>query len=129
MKIELINPQIGEPTLVALCGSVECGFASPAQEYTAEALDLNHLLLKNKTATFFAWARGLSMKNAGIDDGDLLVIDKSLTPQNNSITICMIDGEFTCKRISCSDDGRLFLIPDNADFKRIEVKEGNNFAV
>ncbi len=129
MEITLLNPQVEEPAVAALCGAIACGFPSPAQDYVAEELDLNQLLLKNKTSTFFAWAKGLSMKNAGIDEGDLLIIDKSVTPQNNSITICIIDGEFTCKRICRSDDGRLFLMPGNADFKRIEVKEGHNFAV
>lgn len=129
MEITLINPKMEEPASAAICGSVACGFPSPAQDYAVEELDLNELLLKNKTSTFFAWAKGLSMKNAGIDEGDLLVIDKSLMPQNNSITICIIDGEFTCKRLSRSEDGRLFLVSENADFKRIEVKEGNNFAV
>ena len=129
MELTLINPKTETPASIAVCGSVACGFPSPAQDYTVEELDLNELLLRNKTSTFFAWAKGLSMKNAGIDEGDLLIIDKSVQPQNNSITICIIDGEFTCKRLSCSEDGRLFLVPDNADFKRIEVKEGNNFAV
>lgn len=125
----MLNPKTEEPAFGTLCGAVACGFPSPAQDYVAEELDLNQLLLKNKTSTFFAWAKGMSMKNAGIDEGDLLIIDKALRPQNNSIAICIIDGEFTCKRISLSEDGRLFLAPENADFKRIEVKEGHNFTV
>jgi DNA polymerase V len=78
------------------------------------SLDLNKILIKNPISTFYGRVKGVSMKDAGIDDGDLLVIDKSLEYRNNAFAVCCLNGEFTLKRIKVKDK-RLFLVPANSD--------------
>ena len=78
---------------------ISAGFPSPADDFIELSIDLNKQFIKNKDTTFFARVKGHSMKNVGIFDGDLLIIDKSLELQNNKIAICQIECEFTIKRI------------------------------
>jgi DNA polymerase V len=107
---------------------ISAGFPSPADDFIELSIDLNKTLIKNKDTTFFAKVKGHSMKNAGIYDGDLLVIDKSLEPQNNKIAICQIDGEFTVKRIKIEKDV-VWLIAENEDYKPIKVTPENEFMI
>jgi len=107
---------------------VSAGFPSPAEDYVELALDLNKELVKHPAATFYARVKGSSMIEAGIEDGDLLVIDKALEPKDGSIAVCYIDGEFTVKRLAVQDDG-VFLVPANAEFKPIRITEENEFLV
>ncbi|NLI55538.1 translesion error-prone DNA polymerase V autoproteolytic subunit [bacterium] len=86
-------------------------------------LDLNDLVIKHPQATFFVRVSGNSMINAGIKDGDILVIDKSLEPVEGKIVIANVDGEFVLKRIR-KKGGKLYLYPENSDFNPIEIKEG-----
>ena len=74
---------------------VRAGFPSPAQDYMTDSIDLNRELIRHPATTFYARASGDSMKDCGIDDGDLLVIDKALEPQDGDIVVAFIDGEFT----------------------------------
>ena len=85
-------------------------------------------MVKNKEATFFARVSGQSMIGAGLDDNDLLVIDRSIEPQNNKIAVCFIDGEFTVKRLLIKK-GKLWLQPENSEFKAIEVTNENEFVI
>ena len=107
---------------------ISAGFPSPADDYIELTIDLNRELIKNKDSTYFARVKGHSMKNAGIYDGDLLVIDKSLEPTNNKIAVCQIDGEFTIKRIKIEKD-IVWLIAENEDYKPIMVTPENDFMV
>lgn len=107
---------------------ISAGFPSPADDFIELSIDLNKTLIKNKDTTFFAKVKGHSMKNAGINDGDLLVIDKSLEPQNNRIAICQIDGEFTVKRVKI-EDNVVWLMAENEDYKPIRVTEENEFMI
>jgi DNA polymerase V len=107
---------------------ISAGFPSPADDFIELSIDLNKTLIKNKDTTFFAKVKGHSMKNAGIFDGDLLVIDKSLEPQNGKIAICQIDGEFTVKRIK-KEENIVWLIAENEDFKPIKVTEENDLMI
>ncbi len=107
---------------------VSAGFPSPAEDYVELALDLNKELVKHPAATFYARVKGNSMVDAGIEDGDLLVIDKALEPKDGSIAVCYIDGEFTVKRLAVQDDG-IYLVPANAEFKPIRITEENEFLV
>ncbi|HHU51863.1 MAG TPA: translesion error-prone DNA polymerase V autoproteolytic subunit [Firmicutes bacterium] len=107
---------------------IVAGFPSPAEDYVEAMLDLNQLLIKNPSATFYGRVKGTSMKDAGVDDGDLLVIDKSLTYRNNALAVCFLNGEFTLKRIKKEGD-TLLLMPANPDFQPILVKEDADFAV
>ena len=107
---------------------ISAGFPSPADDFIELTIDLNKHLIKHKDSTFFAKVKGHSMKDAGIFDGDLLVIDKSLSPEDGKIAICQIDGEFTVKRIAIKKDG-VYLIPENKEFKPIQIKEENELII
>ena len=109
-------------------GGISAGFPSPASDYLDIAIDLNKELIKNPSATFLGRVKGLSMKDAGIDDQDILVVDKSLEPQNGKVAVCCIDGEFTLKRINIRKK-EIFLMPANTDFQPIRVTEDNDFLI
>jgi len=78
---------------------VQCGFPSPAADYVEQRIDLNELLIHHPSATYFVKAAGDSMIEAGISDGDLLVVDSSRTADHGDIVIAAVDGEFTVKRL------------------------------
>lgn len=103
---------------------VAAGFPSPADEHVESQLDLNEHLIKHPAATFFARASGNSMVNAGIYENDILIVDRSLTPDHGKIVVAVLDGQLTVKRLH-KKDGKLLLMPENPDFKPIEVKEGS----
>ena len=107
---------------------IKAGFPSPADDFLDVSIDLNKELIKNPPATFFGRVNGDSMKDLGIDDGDLLVIDKSLEPANGKIAVCFIDGEFTLKKIQLEKDF-VWLVPANEKYKAIKVTEDNDFVV
>lgn len=107
---------------------ISAGFPSPADDFIELRIDLNKELIKHKDSTFFAKVKGNSMKNAGIFDGDLLIIDKSLEPQDGKIAICQIDGDFTVKRIKKENDV-VWLIAENEDYKPIKVTEENELMI
>lgn len=109
-------------------GGIKAGFPSPAADFEDDKISLDKVLVKNHLATFYAKADGNSMTGAGIDNGDIMVIDRSLEPTDNKIAVCCIDGEFTVKRIKIEKDG-LYLIPENAAFEPIKITEDNLFIV
>lgn len=94
---------------------VAAGFPSPAAGEINGSLDLNHLCIKHPAATYYIRARGESMVNAGIDDGDLLVVDRSLTPRNGDIIIAELEGAFTVKYYEKTGT-QVRLIPANPKF-------------
>lgn len=104
------------------------GFPSPAIDFMEKNIDLNTALCKNPLATFYIKVKGNSMIDADINDKDVLVVDRSLEPQNNKIAICFIDGEFTVKRIQLEQDC-LYLIPQNPNFPSIKVTEANQLII
>jgi DNA polymerase V len=108
--------------------SVNAGFPSPAEDFAETHLDIYKKIVKNPSSTFLVKARGESMIEKGINDGDILVVDKSLEPQNNSIIIAYIDGEFTVKRFFKKKD-KIFLFPANKDYNPITVTSKNDFLV
>ncbi|MCG9911330.1 MAG: translesion error-prone DNA polymerase V autoproteolytic subunit [Flavobacteriales bacterium] len=107
---------------------ISAGFPSPALDFVDISIDLNRHLIKHPSATFYGRVKGLSLKNAGIDDGDLLVIDRSLEPKNGKIAVCFIDGEFTAKRIKKTAN-ELWLMPENEAFQPIKIEEGNTLII
>lgn len=107
---------------------ISAGFPSPAEEYEEVRLDLNKALIKHPAATFYARVKGSSMMDAGILDGDLLVIDKSLNPKSGDIAICFLDGEFTVKRIEQIEES-LYLMPANKRYQPIKISEESDFQV
>lgn len=107
---------------------IKAGFPSPAADFDGTKISLDKVVVKNQEATFYARAKGNSMSGAGIDDGDILVIDRSLEPKNNKIAVCYIDGEFTVKRIKIEKDC-IYLIPENTDYTPIKVTEDNELII
>ena len=107
---------------------ISAGFPSPADDFKEQRLSLDEELVKNKEATFYARVSGQSMIGAGLDDNDLLVIDRSLEPENNKIAVCFLDGEFTVKRLRVSKD-EVWLQPENPDYPIIKISEENNFVI
>ena len=107
---------------------ITAGFPSPADDYLENILDLNKFVVRNPSATFYGRVSGSSMKDAGVDDGDLLVIDKSLEYRNNALAVCFIDGEFTLKRVK-KVGTQLYMIPANQEYQPIAVTEGAEFMV
>lgn len=101
---------------------VPAGFPSPAEEHLGETLDLHELLVRRPAATFFVRVRGGSMREAGILDGDILVVDRSLTPASGRIVVAALDGELTVKTLERAGT-RVRLLPANPDYLPLEVGE------
>lgn len=109
---------------------IKAGFPSPAQDYLTETIDLNKTLIKHTETTFYAKVSGDSMKDAGISDGDLVVIDKSLEARNGDFVAAYIDGDFTLKRYEYDEVNHCaWLIPANDKYEPIKVTEDNSFRV
>ena len=113
-----------------LLGHVKAGFPSPAEDYH-EKLDLIRLLVKHRASTFFFRVDGVSMVDAGMDEGDIIIVDRSVDPYNNCKAVCYIDGEYTVKRIEIGDNcARLMPANENnTTYKPIEVTHENNFLI
>lgn len=127
--LELFSPEEKSTISVTLSETpVHAGFPSPADDHLESKLDLNKALVKNPAATFFARVKGESMVGEGVDDGDILVIDKSVDPYENCLAVCYLEGEFTLKRVKVDGDN-LLLIPANPKFKTIKVSRENDFYI
>lgn len=126
----IMLPAVGKQPIRAPLFShkVAAGFPSPADDYIEGRLSLDEHLIQNKDSTFFVRAKGNSMTDAGIFDGDLLVVDKSLTPTSGSIVIAIIDTELTVKRF-IKRGGKVILKPENPKFKEIEFKDEQELLV
>ena len=111
-----------------LMEAVSAGFPSPATDFIDLTIDLNRHLIKHPSATYYARVKGESMRDAGINDGDLLIVDKSIDPADGKIAICYIDGEFTLKRIKIDLDG-IWLMPANDRFKPIRIEQDNTLVI
>ena len=105
---------------------IHAGFPSPATDYMTQAIDLNKELVKHPAATFYGRVVGDSMIDAGVDEGDILVIDRSLTAKDGDMAVCFVDGEFTLKYLRIKD-GELTLVPANPNYPEIPITEGIQF--
>ena len=129
MSINFLKPKKGNSIGQWLVEQgISAGFPSPADDFKEIRISLDKELVKNQESTFYARVSGDSMLGAGIDDGDLLVIDKSLSPENGKIAVCFIDGDFTVKRI-VKEKGKLYLKAENKKYKSIEIREGNELII
>ena len=108
--------------------SVSAGMPTPAEDYIEGRLDLNRHLIKHPTTTFFVRVAGDSMRDAGIHSGDILVVDRSLEPNDANIVIAVVDGELTVKRIA-HRDGQIILLPDNPAYEPLEIRPDMEFEV
>jgi len=125
--LEFFMPEKGKKLKLDLYSStISAGFPSPAEDYLDKKLDLNEYLIRNPSATFLVKVNGNSMINAGINNGDILIVDRSLEPADGKVVIGVINGEFTVKRIRKSGK-KLFLEPENDLFKSIEITEDTDF--
>lgn len=100
--------------------TVQAGFPSPAHDFSETSLDLNSYVVRHPNATFFVRVQGESMREAGIFDGDILVVDKAIEPHDGSIVIACLEDEFTVKRFQ-RKDGRCALLAENPDFAPIII--------
>lgn len=128
-KLTFFLPDLENPIeLPFITAGIKAGFPSPAADFDETKISLDAVLVKNRETTFYAKASGTSMIGAGIDDGDIMVIDRSLEPRNNKVAVCFLDGEFTVKRIKVSKE-EMLLMPENNGFEPIKITEENQLII
>jgi DNA polymerase V len=128
-KLTFFTPDLDNPIeLPFITAGIKAGFPSPAADFDEKKISLDAVLVKNRETTFYAKASGTSMIGAGIDDGDIMVIDRSLEPKNNKVAVCLLDGEFTVKRIKITKE-EVFLMPENKLFEPIKITDENQLVI
>jgi DNA polymerase V len=129
MLKDIFLPEISKKKVLDLYTSlIPAGFPSPAEDFMEKRLDLNDYLVKNQASTFLIRVKGNSMVNAGIFDGDLLIIDRSVEALDGKIVLGVLNGEFTVKRIN-KKGKKLFLSSENDIYKPIEITEEMDFQI
>lgn len=108
--------------------TIHPGFPSPAADYMTMSIDLNRELVRHPAATFYGRAVGDSMSDAGVEEGDILVIDRALEPREGDLAVCFIDGGFVLRHLHFTEGG-LELVPANDRYPRIPVGEGSDFVM
>ena len=108
--------------------AVEAGFPSPADDHLDIALDLNEYLIKHPAATFYIYVKGDSMINDGIYSGDIMIVDKSLSPKSKDVVIAVLDGEFTVKRI-LKKNNQIYLVPSNSKYQSVIITKDMDFQI
>jgi DNA polymerase V len=111
-----------------MLSAVQAGFASAADDHIERHLDLNELVIKQPEATFFVRVQGDSMLEAGIQTGDILVVDRSREAIHGKIVIAVIDGEFTVKTLHIDKKG-LFLMASNKRYKPLKIDPESDFSI
>ena len=128
-KLIFLKPKKGDSLGQLLVEQgISAGFPSPADDFKEIRISLDKELVKNSESTFYARVCGNSMEGANLSDGDMIVIDRSLSPENNKIAVCFLDGDFTVKRINKKGD-KLYLKPENQNYNEIEVNEENKLLI
>ena len=107
---------------------VPAGFPSPADDFIEMEINLQDYIVKNKEATFCVKVEGTSMTKAGINTGDIIIVDRSLNPKHNDIVLAVIDGEFTVKRLAVNNES-IYLMPENDSFSPIQINEAMDFQI
>lgn len=130
-SITILDSEFEKELKLQIAPELRAGFPSPAEEYLHDSLDFNRDLIKHPEATFYGRVCGDSMIDAGINDGDIAVIDKSREPHNGSIVVAFINKEFTIKYLDTTHkaDGYIELRPANPKYKPIRIDEGDEFEV
>lgn len=126
-SISLIEPSIDMSIAVAI-EKVSAGFPSPAQDYIDKKIDMNEHLISNECATFIVKVGSLSMKNAGIDIDDELIVDRSLDAKHDDIVVALVDNDFTVKRLKI-EQHRTWLKAENPDYDDIHLKDGQQLII
>lgn len=122
LSLYMINDPVADPPVRWMEALLPAGFPSPADDYLEDRIDLNRELVRNPTSTFLARVRGDSMRDAGLQDGDLILIDRSRVPQSGSMVLAWVDGGFTVKHLILRPDGAL-LRAANPDFPDLPLTE------
>ena len=107
---------------------IAAGFPSPADDHLQKTLDLHEHLIKHPAATFYAHVQGDSMRDANLNDGDLLIIDRAELPRHRSIVVAVVNGEFLVKRLY-KRNGEVKLLPENKAYAAIDITEGMDFEI
>ena len=130
-NIKIFRGEFDEHIKLQLAPGIKAGFPSPAEDYSHETLDFNRDLIRNPEATFYGKVEGDSMIEAGINDGDIAVIDRSVEAQDGDIVVGYINEEFTIKYLDLRyrKDGYIELRPANKDFKPIRIDADDDFEV
>lgn len=129
--MKILRGEFKESLELQLAPSIKAGFPSPAEDYLRNSLDFNRDLIKHPEATFYGRVDGDSMRDAGIDDGDIAVIDRSLEASDGDIIVAYVNEEFTIKRLDLKhkQEGYIELLPANKRYKPIRIDEGTDFEV
>jgi len=130
-NIHIIRGNFSEQLDLLFAPGIKAGFPSPADDYLHESLDFNRDLIRNPESTFYGKVEGDSMIDAGICDGDIAVIDRSIEARDGDIVVGYINDEFTIKYLDLSHhkDGYIELRPANKDFKPIRIDADDDFEV
>lgn len=126
--IDIYSAEDQQALILPFIPGISAGFPSPAADFIDLSIDLSKEIIKNPSTTFFGRVKGDSMKGAGIDDGDLMVVDKSLKCKDGDIAVCFVDGEFTVKRIMF-DKKSCWLIAENDKYPPIQITENNDMII
>ncbi|MBC91799.1 MAG: peptidase S24 [Flavobacteriaceae bacterium] len=128
-KLKFFGAETKKTKHLSLAGeSISAGFPSPADDFKESKISIDQEVVKNESATFYARVVGQSMQGAGLDDGDLIVIDRSQEPDNGKIAVCYVDGEFTVKRLKVENEC-IYLMPENKKYKALKVTEENQLII
>ena len=130
-NIKIIEGEFEKHLELQFAPTIKAGFPSPADDYTHDSIDFNRDLIRNPDATFYGRVDGDSMIDAGICDGDIAVIDRSVEAQNGDVVVAFVNNEFTIKYLDLShkEDGYIELKPANPDFQPIRIDDGDRFEV
>lgn len=131
MTLKIYSSDVSTVLDLPHVGGVKAGFPSPAQDYIESAIDLNKELIKHPSATFIARVAGDSLKDAGLDLDDIVIVDKSIPYLHGEMAVCYIDGEFTAKYLNLNekDKGIIWLHSANEKYPPFKVTAENDFVV
>ncbi len=120
--VAMSHDEIPAPMTLPLFGPIAAGFAATVEEYAEEQITLEHYLVRNRSATFLLRVKGDSMINAGIREGDLVIVDRTREPRVGDIVVGVMDSEFTLKRLK-KDKGKFYLQAENDDYPDLYALE------
>lgn len=131
MKAFLLTRLTPHEGVVYPAGStaVSAGFPTPSQDYRSASIDLNDVLIRDRNATYILRVSGSSMIDAGIADGDEIIVDRSIEPRDGSIVVASLDNEFTVKRFRIDPSGQGWLIAENPAYPPIPIPRESDFAI
>lgn len=128
MNIKIISHVLPGPKFPFYGSGLPAGFPSPADDHLEHQLDLHELLVEHPEATFFVRIEGDSMIDAGMHSGDILIVDRSLTPSHEKIVVALLNGEFTVKRLLIKGK-KVILAAENPRYLPMEIQEEADFQV